>query len=515
MGVGIEPPIAAVTYNGMEHRLATGKHCLATAGKRRVRCSIIPCALRDHVALANFLTEIFGSGYPAEFQAAVENPLYAPHDRLLLRRMGRVIAHVHLTQRIMQFGSLALPVAGLYGLATAPHCRGQGLATHLLLAAERHMAQSGALVGLLRTRIPHFFRRTGWALCGGSSGWAASPHAVLGRLLEQGLGLRRSPRIQVRPWRRWEEDSIARIYRQNMVGNYGMLERSRPYWHWLLERRTYDQVYVALDGPDLWDFKESSTRVVGYAAVKGEKIVELATAPDRRKAAMELLARVCGDAIEQDHRRIALHAPAGSPFWGYFRAPTSPMQGNRCRIPPPARQPSQNLCRRAGPIAPSSAWRGCSIRWGCYRCFAACSSNGLPKPISPGRWNWDCSSTGKSIKLKSPAGPSPGHGRHGGPQLSASQRGRLHAPGARPARLGSGLAGRPRRAFHRRWPMTPAACSSPSCPSGGRYWMTCIGSKAIPPLRRSAATPAPRAAVRCWFARRRTARSSGRAAAYG
>ena len=269
--------------------------------------------------MGNFLAEIFGSGYPAEFQASLDDPLYAPGDRLLLRRMGCVIAHAHVTRRIMQFGSLSLPVAGLQGLATAANCRRQGLGTHLLSAAERQMSQSGALVGLLRTRIPHFFRRTGWALCGGSSGWAASPHSVLARLLEQGLGLRRSGRIQVRPWRRWEVDAITRVYRQGLPGSYGLLDRNRSSWHWLLERRAYDQFYVALDGPDLWDFKESSTRLVGYAAIKGEKIVELVTAPERRKAAMELLARVCGDAIEQDHRRILLYAAADSPLLAYFR----------------------------------------------------------------------------------------------------------------------------------------------------------------------------------------------------
>jgi predicted acetyltransferase len=308
MGAGIEPPVVAEMQRSNQ----------TLTGKRRVRCSVIRCTPADHIALGYFLAEIFGSGHPAEFQASLDDPVYAPGNRLLLRRMGRTIAHVHLTRRIMQFGSVSLPVAGLQGLATAADCRQQGLATHLLSAAERQMAKSGALVGLLRTRIPHFFRRTGWALCGGSSGYAATPHAVLAQLLDQGLGLRRAARIQVRPWRRWEEDAIARVYRQNLAGSYGLLERNRSYWHWLLERRAYDQFYVALDGPDLWDFKESSTRLVGYAAIKGEKIIELATAPDRRKAAMELLARACGDAIEQDHRRISLHVPADSPLLGCF-----------------------------------------------------------------------------------------------------------------------------------------------------------------------------------------------------
>ena len=124
---------------------------------------------------------------------------------------------------------------------------------------------------------------------------------------------------------------------------------------------------MALDGPDLWDFKESSTRLVGYAAIKGEKIVELVTAPDRRKAAMELLARACGDAIEQDHRRISLHAPAGSPLLGYFR-------GESESLPPRPENLFQKqvraACSRIRKVlnrfrTPSSAWRGCSIRWGC------------------------------------------------------------------------------------------------------------------------------------------------------
>jgi predicted acetyltransferase len=319
MGAGIKPPIAADVHCGRESTVST-------TGKRRVRSSVIPCTAADHVGLKYFLAEIFGNDHGNEFQAAIDDPFYAPADRLLLRRTGRVIAHVHVTHRIMQFGSLALPVAGLHGLATAANCRQQGLGTHLLLAAEKQMAESGALIGLLRTRIPYYFRRAGWALCGGNSGYAAGPHSVLARLLDQGLGLRRTARIQVRPWRRWEEDAIARVYRLSLPGSYGCLERSRPYWHWLLERRSYDQFYVALDGPDLWDFKETSTRVVGYAAIKGERIVELVTVADRPKAAMELLARACGDAIEQDHRQLSLHAPLGSPSLEYFRGTRSAPQ---------------------------------------------------------------------------------------------------------------------------------------------------------------------------------------------
>ena len=325
MGAGIRSPIAADARAG-----ASPRGSFDSTGKRRVRSAVIPCTLSDHVALRAFLTEIFGPGYPAKFQAALEDPAYVPCDRLLLRRGGNIIAHAQVTRRHMQFGALSLTVAGLDGLATDEDCRGEGLGTHLLAAAERHMARSGALVGLLRTRIPHYFRRTGWALCGRNYCGAANPHQILSRLLEQGLGLRRHARIQVRPWRRWEEDAIARVYRQNFPGSFGLLERPRNYWHCMLERRAYDHFYVALDGPDLWDLKEASTQVVGYAAIRGEKIIELMTVPGRKKVVMELLARACGDAIEQDQRQIVLHAGADSPAQEYFNCPPEFLPFTHC-----------------------------------------------------------------------------------------------------------------------------------------------------------------------------------------
>jgi predicted acetyltransferase len=333
MGAGIKSPIVAdaradaLPHAGYDSSSASGSTSL---GKRRVRSAVIPCTASEHIALRSFLTEVFGLSYPTKFQAALEDPSYEPCDRLLLRRQGTIIAHAHITRRNMQFGALSLPVAGLDGLATDEDCRGDGLGTHLLAAAERQMARSGALIGLLRTRIPHFFRRTGWALCGSNFRGTANPHQILSQLLENGLCPRRTARIQVRPWRRWEEDAIGRVYRQNLAGSFGLLERNRNYWHWMLERRAYDHFYVALDGPDLWDLKEASTQLVGYVAIRGDKIIELMAVPGRKKVVMELLARACGDAIEHDQRQIVLHAGSDSPVQEYFDCPPDPLQPNHC-----------------------------------------------------------------------------------------------------------------------------------------------------------------------------------------
>ena len=74
----------------------------------------------DHAAIACFLGEVFGEPAAAELKASLEDPFYEPHDRLLLRRAGRIIAHVHLTHRVMQFGRRQIPVAGLDWLAIGP-----------------------------------------------------------------------------------------------------------------------------------------------------------------------------------------------------------------------------------------------------------------------------------------------------------------------------------------------------------------------------------------------------------
>jgi len=276
---------------------------------RRCRLPVVTASSSDHPAIYYFLTDLFQGPSREEFKASLEDPFYEPSDRLLIRRGNRISAHVHLTHRAMQFGSLLLPTAALGWMATVPECRNRGQGTLLLRTAEKQMARSGALIGWLRTSIPHFFRRSGWALCGQHSYSRADARAVLARLLDRGLRRRRRPRFQIRPWRQWEQAALVRIYNQNLSGSYGPLERTGAYWKWLMRRQAYEQFYIALEGPELLELGEINTRIVGYAVTDGEAILELATAPDRRKAAAELLARCCHDAIEHNRQDVVVHAP--------------------------------------------------------------------------------------------------------------------------------------------------------------------------------------------------------------
>ena len=298
-----------------------------TAG-RRVRLPVIRAEGGDHAAIYCFLQAVFQAPSRAEFQASLADPFYEPYDRLLLRHKRRIVAHVHTTHRTMHFGPVQIPVGGLGWLGVASENRSQGFGTHLLRAAESQMQIAGALVGMLRTSIPRFFRRTGWALCGQASYRRADARNLLARSA--------GPRSDSPPPAAFAHPALAPVGTsgaradlpaKRAVGRqrgnagpppYGSLERTDAYWHWLLNRHAYDQLYVALEGPELLELGEISTHIVGYAVTRGEKIVELMAAPDRPRAAVELLARCCGDAIEHDRHCVLLHAPPSCPLFEIF-----------------------------------------------------------------------------------------------------------------------------------------------------------------------------------------------------
>ena len=354
---------------GVSSPLSAGSARRRTAGST-ARLPVVPATGGDHAAVYYFLTPIFQGPTRNEFRASLEDPFYEPQDRLLVRRGSQIAGHVQVTHRVMQFGPLQLPVAGLAWLATSPDCRSQGLGSRLLLAAERHMAQSGALVGFLRTTIPHFFRRTGWALCGRYIYSRADARAVLARLLDRGLLCRRRRRLHIRPWRRWEQAALVRIYNQNLPGTYGPLERTEAYWQWLIRRQAYDHVYVALEGPELLELEEITTRIVGYAVTRGEKILELCSAPDCRKAVAELLARTCGDAIEHDRQTVLLHAPPGSPLHRVFRG------AGGFRHHHEADRGEVHMARLLDPLK--------LLRWLCGELSRRAEEAGLPRPLELG-----------------------------------------------------------------------------------------------------------------------------------
>jgi hypothetical protein len=174
------------------------------------------------------------------------------------------------------------------------------------------MRRGGAVLGLLRTSVPHFVRRAGWAVCGRHSRSEASAREVLARLSAD----RETPRmpLSLRLWRHVELPSLQRIYSQNTERAFGPLARSEEYWRWMISRKAFDHIIVAIHGRDRMELVDTNAPLVGYAVVRQERVVELLASRDYPSTAMQLLSRACGDLLERNRQRIVLEAPPEEPL---------------------------------------------------------------------------------------------------------------------------------------------------------------------------------------------------------
>lgn len=274
----------------------------------------------DHPAVYQFLLSVFQEPSSAELQSQLDEPHYEPSDRLLVKHGDRVAAHLRLIRRKMRFGAATLPIAYVADVATLPEYRGRGYASALLAAAEQRMCDEGALLGLLRTPEPDFYRRRGWIVCGRHSYSVAGCHHVLAQLRQleppQTRRLKASgpPALHLRYLRRVELAAVIRMHEFQLRQAYGAYVRTDAYWRWLVNRRGYDRIYVAIEGSPEIELDGTFSAIVGYAATRNERIVELVTKPERPDAAARLLARFCSDAIEQDLREIRVDLPPNHPL---------------------------------------------------------------------------------------------------------------------------------------------------------------------------------------------------------
>jgi GNAT superfamily N-acetyltransferase len=280
--------------------------------------NVVEARAGDHPSIYQWLLAVFHAPSRQEFHAQHDDPTYEPRNRLLVKRGTRLVSHAQIVRRTMLFGPLQLPVDQLAWVGTLPEFRRQGAASRLLETADEQMRAHGAALGVLRTRVPHFFHRAGWAVCGRHCSSRAKTAEILARYCaEPAL---RTGALNIRLWRHFELPALMRLYAQNTTGMYGPLDRSEPYWRWLISRAAFDHIVIALAGPDRLDLTETLAPIVGYAVVRQERIVELLTNPAYPTARYQLLARCCADAIERRGSEIVLEAPCDDPLHRFVQS---------------------------------------------------------------------------------------------------------------------------------------------------------------------------------------------------
>ena len=281
--------------------------------------AVVPGTAGDHPAVQLFLSSTFPEKSGLDFQSQLDEPDYEASDRLLIKHRQNVVAHVRLAPRTMRFGSVTLPVSCVSENATLPEFRGRGYASALLEAAESRMAQDGAVLGVLRTSEPGFYRRRGWIVCGRHSSSTAGCHQMLAHLRPRvvhhpGMPVAaKPPALHIRYLRRVELAAVIRMHHAHTHRAYGVYTRSNAFWRWLINRRGYDRIYVAIEGSPEMELDGTFSAIVGYAAARNARLVELVSAAHRPDAGPQLLARFCSDAIEQDLRDVRVDLPPDDP----------------------------------------------------------------------------------------------------------------------------------------------------------------------------------------------------------
>ena len=97
----------------------------------------------DHEAVYQTLLHVFHGPDREAFLGALSDPSYRPDQRLLVKVDGRVVSHVHLTERRSATASAMVPLNGVMWVGTLPEYRGLGFAQNLMRLADDRARETG------------------------------------------------------------------------------------------------------------------------------------------------------------------------------------------------------------------------------------------------------------------------------------------------------------------------------------------------------------------------------------
>jgi GNAT superfamily N-acetyltransferase len=264
----------------------------------------------DHEAIYQTLLHVFHGPDRESFLGALGDPSYRPDSRLLAKVDGKVVSHIHLTERTTRYGRAHLPINGVMWVGTLPEFRGMGFAQNLLRLASERARDGYAVLQALTTGMPQFYRPMGWGVCG-----RQTFAQVLSRNLPQvsdGVAEGRGAFWHVRPWRQVELGDLMTLYDNQYAATTGSVVRSEEYWRWIIGRRYAHVIWVACQGE----------AVRGYAFIKDHKVLELAFDPAHPQAMRILLGRVRSEALERAYPEVTIYAPSNHPVMDVVRAST-------------------------------------------------------------------------------------------------------------------------------------------------------------------------------------------------
>lgn len=284
-----------------------------------------------------------------EFHSQQERPDYDPRERLTFRLGNQIVGHIRcVPQQIWHAGSL-VPYLRVSEFVLAPEYVDMTNVDAFFHCLDESFYRHGGLFMMHRTSAAMAQRlsRFGWVTLsnGFRSTAATEPFLVSVRGESQSDALlttsRKEEGLWIRLMRQVEAEALVSLYENSFRANQIGTPRSAAMWDWLLRRKAFDALYVAIRGGNKLALDDAIDRIAGYAIVKDQQILEVVTQPQEERVKVPLINRICSDLYEANQREFHLEAPAADAVHSILR------QVPRTKISPPG---EEILVRMPNPI---------------------------------------------------------------------------------------------------------------------------------------------------------------------
>ncbi|RCS40480.1 hypothetical protein DTL42_24200 [Bremerella cremea] len=253
-----------------------------------------------------------------EFHSQQERPDYDPRERLTFRLGRQIVGHIRcVPQQIWHSGSL-VPYLRVSEFVLAPEHVDMTNVGAFFQCLDESFYHYGGVFMMHRTSAAMAQRlaRFGWVTLSNRfrSTAATEPFLVSVRGESQSEAFpptsRKEEGLWIRLMRQVEADALVSLYEKSFRANQVGTPRSAAMWNWLLRRKAFDALYVAIRGGNKLALDDAIERIAGYAIVKDQQILEVVSQPQEEGVKVPLINRICSDLYEANQREFHLEAPA-------------------------------------------------------------------------------------------------------------------------------------------------------------------------------------------------------------
>lgn len=304
-------PVAS--YQTVKSRPCKSEQVSTFSSAKNLRIS--PASQGDRFAIFQLMQRALMKPSEADLLWQLERPGYSPAEHLICRSGQHLVGHAHLVPRKIHWGATNVDAFYVEHFVTASEYSDLEIPQSLFAAIDNRIERSNASFAITRTNHPQQFLKQGWTVLGESY---VSQAPVIDLLTAFNAPVDKGPivsltpskprKISVRLWRQVETDALRNLYERCVEHSYGATVRTDEHWQWLLNRRAYDRIYIAIDGGNKLALDGDISRILGYAVVSGTTILEMMTVSDDRRPAEILMSRICSDALENDQTHIQFQA---------------------------------------------------------------------------------------------------------------------------------------------------------------------------------------------------------------